>query len=179
MTKTTGKKSTGRKPRKDLFPEIRKSLGLYLRKTRLAENYSLDDIQFMSELKKTIIWRVEEGIAYDIDQYIEYASVLGKTFHTLFKEAMISYSVGPRLALSPERMARIGLTAKIKELIAEEHLFTKETTVEDISALLTQKKKIEKTKKLSSSISTVLTNWVDDGILTSRKTRNINHYKFK
>jgi len=179
MTKNTGLKSTGRKPRKDLFPEIRKSLGLYLRKTRLAENYSLDDIEFISELTKSVIWRVEEGLAYDIDQYIEYASVLGKTFHTLFKEAMISYPVGPRLALSPERMARVGLTTKIKELVTEEKLFEIETTVEHISTLLTQKKRVEKTKKLSSSISTVLTNWVDDGILTSRKSGNINHYKFK
>src|SRR5690606_15789981 len=155
MTKKTGLKSTGRKPRKDLFPEIRKSLGLYLRKARQAENYSLDDIEFISELTKSVIWRIEEGLAYDMDQYIEYASVLGKTFHTLLKEAMISYSVGPRLSLSPERMARIGLTAKIKELIAEEKLFNNETTVEYISTLLIKKKRVERTKKLSSSISTV------------------------
>lgn len=173
------KKSAGRKPRKDLFPEIRKSIGLYLRKCRLSENYSLDDIAFISELTKSVVWRVEEGLSYDMDQYIEYASVLGKTFHSIFKEAPISYSVGPRLALSPERLARIGLTYKIKELVSERGLFTQETTVENISTLLIETKNIEKTNKLSSSISTVLTNWVNDGILTSRKAGKINHYKFK
>jgi len=150
-----------------------------LRKCRLSENYSLDDIEFMSELTKSVVWRVEEGLSYDIDRYIEYASVLGKTFHSLFKEATISYSVGPRLALSPERLARIGLTSKIKELISEKGSFSKETTVDNVSILLVKTKNIEKTKKLSSSISTVLTNWVNDGILSSRKVGKINYYKFK
>src|SRR5690606_25345119 len=134
-------------------------------KCRLAENYSLDDIEFISELTKSVAWRVEEGLSYDIDQYIEYASVLGKSFHAIFKDASISYSVGPRLALTPERVARIGLTAKIKELISEYKIFTKETTVENVSTLLITTGRAEKTAKLSSSISTVLTNWVRDGLM--------------
>ena len=64
MSKLTGKESKGRKPRKDLYPEIRKKLGLYLRKIRQEENYSLDDIEFMSSLTKTVIWKIEEGISY-------------------------------------------------------------------------------------------------------------------
>ena len=58
-------------------------------------------------------------------------------------------------------------------------LFSKETTVDNVSILLVKTKNIEKTKKLSSSISTVLTNWVNDGILSSRKVGKINYYKFK
>lgn len=179
MSKLTGKTSTGRKSRKDMFPEIRKQLGLFLRKLRQEENYSLDDIAFMSNLSKTVIWNVEEGIAYDMDQYIEYASTLGKGFHTLFKEAMINYSIGPRLPLPPDRLARIHLTAKIKNMISAENLFEEETTVESILILLTTKYGVEKYSKLSSSISTILGNWVKEGLLESRKSKNISYYKFK
>ncbi|MGE8377260.1 MAG: helix-turn-helix domain-containing protein [Sphingobacterium sp.] len=179
MTKLTGKGSKGRKPRKDMFPEIRKILGQYLRKLRQEDNFSLDDIAFMSNLSKSAVWNVEEGISYDIDQYMEYASTLGRGFHSLFKEAMITYSVGPRLALPPERLARINLTAKIKDMISSEELFREETTVEKILNLLIEKKGTEKKSKLSSSISTILGNWVKDGMLESRKTGNINYYKFK
>ncbi|MDF2514870.1 MAG: hypothetical protein K0R59_166 [Sphingobacterium sp.] len=179
MTKLTGKSSKGRKPRKDIFPEIRKILGQRLRKLRQEENFSLDDIAFMSNLSKSTVWNVEEGISYDIDQYIEYASTLGKGFPILFKEAMINYSIGPRLSLPQERLTRIKLTAQIKEMIASEGLFKEETTVEFISNLLVEKKGIEKTSKLSSSISTILGNWVKDELLDSKKAGNINYYKFR
>ncbi|MCS4167646.1 helix-turn-helix domain-containing protein [Sphingobacterium sp. BIGb0116] len=179
MTKLTGKNSKGRKPRKDMFPEIRKILGQHLRKLRQEDNFSLDDIAFMSNLSKSAVWNVEEGISYDIDQYMEYASTLGRGFYTLFKEAMITYSVGPRLALPPDRLARINLTAKIKDMIPSTEWFKEETTVEQIATLLIEKKGIEKNSKLSSSISTILGNWVKEGLLESRKVRNINYYRFR
>jgi len=179
MAKLTGKSSKGRKPRKDMFPEIRKILGQYLRKLRQQDNFSLDDIAFMSNLSKSAVWNVEEGISYDIDQYMEYASTLGRGFHTLFKEAMVTYSIGPRLPLPPDRLARINLTAKIKDLISSEGLFNEETTVEQIVNLLIEKRGVEKNSKLSSSVSTILGNWVKDNLLESRKAGNINYYKFK
>ncbi|MCS4228907.1 hypothetical protein [Sphingobacterium sp. BIGb0165] len=71
------------------------------------------------------------------------------------------------------------MTAKIKDMISSEELFKEETTVEQIANLLIEKKGIEKNSKSSSSISTILGNWVKDGLLESRKAGNINYCKFR
>lgn len=167
-------KSTKRN-RQDLHPKIREELGSILKNKRIELNYSLNDIELISDMSKAMAWSVEMGKAKGIDYYIEYADAVCLN---LFNE--IQSKPHPRYDLPEKNKKRIFLTARIRELKEEEGLFEMDTTVKDIIFLLNTKKGIPNTKGLSSRIAGILRNWIEEnGVLSKIKEGNTNIYKIK
>lgn len=161
--------------RKDLHPKIRARLGSRLKKERMEQNFSLNDIELMTDMSKAMAWSVEMGKAKGIDYYIEYANALClDLFPGMQNEAK------PKYELPEKNRKRIFLTVRIRELKEDEDLFKADTTVKNIITLLNDKKDIPNSKGLSTKIAGILRNWVEeDGVLTKRKKGNINIYKIK
>lgn len=158
------------------LPEDRLALGITLKKRRLALDFSQGDVEDMAGIPKSTIVKIEKGIVTNIDYYIEYAKTVSLPLPQLFN---IKIQLKPRFELSDKKKARIFLSKKIRVLLEEENFFSKKTTVKDIINRLVEKKELTTTLKLSTEVSGVLSNWVDDEIIYVAEKEGRNNVYLK
>jgi transcriptional regulator with XRE-family HTH domain len=154
---------------------VKENIGNKLKEKRLFIGYSLGDISDMTDFSKSTVINLEKGKATNIDYYIGYAQALDFKLSKLF-DVQISYK--PRYQLSQNKKDRIFLTRKLFKLRNEESFFLAEVTVEDVINRLLQKNEIINKKQISSDVSRILLNWVEDGTLNLvRKQGRNNVYR--
>lgn len=122
----------------------------------------------MTGFPQSTISSLESGVTTNIDYYITYAQALDYNLSKLF-EIQIEYK--PRFGLSANKKNRLFLTRKIKELLNKEEFFKDEASVLDVIKRLEEKHEIKNSNKLSTDVSRILLNWVDDGIIKVKEKR--------
>ncbi|RZJ89771.1 MAG: hypothetical protein EOO20_10050 [Chryseobacterium sp.] len=141
--------------------DVKQNIGLKLKKERLLLGYSFGDIADMTDFSKSTIINLEKGIATNLDYYVGYAKAINLKLAKLF-DVPVEYK--PKYELSQDKKNRVFLSRKIRKLIIESNLFKDKTTVDDVIIQLSENDMIQR-KKLSTDISRILLNWVEDGTL--------------
>ena len=156
---------------------VKEKIGEKLKEKRLLLGYSLGDISDMTDFSKSAVINLEKGIATNLDYYISYAKAIDLKLPKLF-DVPILYK--PKYELSEDKKSRIFLSKKIRMLYTEQDFFKKNVTVSDIIVHFEEHKQLVHTKKISTDISRILLNWVEDGILfIVEKRGNVNVYREK
>lgn len=156
---------------------VKEKIGAKLKERRLFLEYSLSDISDMTDFSKSAVINLEKGIATNLDYYIGYAKAVDFKLPKLF-DIPILYK--PKYELSEDKKNRIFLSKKIRALYTEQDFFKENVTVNDIIVHFEKHNQLSRTKKLSTDISRILLNWVEDGILSIVEKRgkvNIYHEK--
>lgn len=147
---------------------VTEQLGAILKDRRIEKSYSLGDMEEMTQFPKSTILNIEKGISTNINYYVAYAQAVEISI------LPIDLELKPIFELSPERKSRLFLTIKIKELLNDRLFFEKKRSVSEVLSELKQVYKIESSKALSTNVSRILLNFIDDGllILSEKKGRN-------
>ncbi|SFT05157.1 helix-turn-helix domain-containing protein [Mucilaginibacter polytrichastri] len=147
---------------------VTESLGVLLKNTRITLGYSLGDLSEMTQFPKSTIINLENGLSTNIHYYVAYAQAVE------FPILPIDLVFKPIFELSPERKERLFLTHKINELVKDQLYFQSKRSVGEIIIELRKIYKIETSRILSTNVSRVLLNLVEDGILelAEKKGRN-------
>ena len=154
---------------------LKQVIGEKLKNKRLLLEYSLSDISDMTDFSKSTVINLEKGIATNLDYYIGYAKAIDLKLSELF-DLPIIYK--PKYELSEDKKNRIFLSKKIRLLYSKHDFFKKNVTVDDIITHLESQKELTRTNKLSTDISRILLNWVEDGVLIIVEKRGrINVYR--
>lgn len=141
---------------------IKPIIGERLRNKRLLLEYSLGDISDMTDFSKSTVINLEKGIATNLDYYIGYAKAIDFKLSELFNVEII---YKPKYELSEDKKNRIFLSKKIRVLFTKHDFFKNDVTVDDIITHFEKQKELTRTTKLSTDISRILLNWVEDGVL--------------
>jgi len=141
--------------------DVKQNIGVKLKEERLLLGYSIGDIADMTDFSKSTIINLEKGIATNIDYYIGYAKAINLKLQKLF-DIPIEYK--PKFELSEDKKNRIFLSKRIKKLIIEQNLFQNKIGVDDVITILIEND-LTRSKKLSTDVSRILLNWVEDGTL--------------
>ena len=146
-------------------------IGNSLKEKRISMGYSIADAAELTDFSKSTIINIEKGIATNLDYYIAYAQALNFKLDKLFD---IEVEYKPRFELPENKKNRIFLSRKIKILFNEEDFFSNDVSVNDIITRLEEKKEVKRSKKLSTDVSRILLNWVEDGTIyiVEKKGRN-------
>lgn len=141
---------------------VKQIIGEKLKNRRLLLEYSLGDISDMTDFSKSTVINLEKGVATNLDYYIGYAKAIDFKLPELFN---ISVVYKPKYELSEDKKNRIFLSKKIRVLITKHDFFKNSVTVDDIIMYFEKQKELTRTRKLSTDISRILLNWVEDGVL--------------
>jgi len=141
--------------------DVKQNIGMKLKEQRLLVGYSIGDIADMTDFSKSTVINLEKGIATNIDYYIGYAKAINLKLQKLF-DIPIEYK--PKFELSEDKKNRIFLSKRIKKLIIEHNLFQNKIGVDDVITILIEND-LTRSKKLSTYVSRILLNWVEDGTL--------------
>lgn len=154
--------------------DVSERLGNLLRSKRKELNYSLDDMVQMTQFPKSTILKIEKGIANNLHYYVAYAQAVALSI------LPVEMPLKPIFELSPERKKRLFLTAKIKELLQREDFFSTHRSVSEVLGELRSIYHIEPSKSHSTSVSQILLNLIEDGLLdlAGKQGRN-NLYKLR
>ncbi|GAA4326173.1 hypothetical protein GCM10023149_28830 [Mucilaginibacter gynuensis] len=146
-----------------------KNLGVVLKEQRMEKGFSLDDMVQMTGFPKSTILNIEKGSATNISYYIAYGQAVD--FSILVSD--IKIKLKSRYELSPDRKSRKFLTLKIRSLYKED-FFSEKKAVHQVIEKLISLHKFENSKELSSSVSGILRNFVEDDLLelVEKKGRN-------
>jgi len=147
-------------------------IGNSLKEKRISMGYSIADVAELTDFSKSTIINMEKGIATNLDYYIAYAQALNFRLDQLF-DIPVEYK--PRFELPENKKNRIFLSRKIKVLFNEEDFFSNNVSVNDIITRLEEKKEVKKSKKLSTDVSRILLNWVEDGTIYIVEKRGRNN----
>lgn len=150
----------------------KETIGATLKEKRIELGYSLGDAADMTDFSKSTISNLESGTATNLDYYITYAQAIKVHLPILF-DIPIEYK--PRQELSADKQNRIFLSRKIRVLFYEEDFFRNNVTVNDIISRLVKKVEVGKNDKLSTNVSRVLLNWVEDGLIQLVEKRGRNN----
>jgi transcriptional regulator with XRE-family HTH domain len=147
---------------------ITENLGAILKKKRIEMGYSLGDMEEMTQFPKSTILNIEKGISTNIHYYLAYGQAVELSI------LPFEIELKPMFELSPERKSRLFLTVKIRELLKGKGFFDVKRSVTDVLVELKTEFKIEPAKELSTNISRLLLNLVEDGVLVlaEKKGRN-------
>lgn len=141
---------------------IKQIIGDRLKSKRLLLEYSLGDISDMTDFSKSTIINLEKGIATNLDYYIGYAKAINLKIPELFDVSVI---YEPKYELSEDKKNRIFLSKKLRGLLIKDDFFKNSVTVDDIIIHFEKQNDLTRTIKLSTDISRILLNWVEDGVL--------------
>lgn len=147
-------------------------IGEKLKLRRLLLEYSLGDISDMTDFSKSTIINLENGIATNLDYYIGYAKAVDFKLSELFDIPVV---YNPKYELSEDKKNRIFLSKKIRVLFKENDFFKESVTVDDVIMYFEKQKTLVRTPKLSTDISRILLNWVEDGVLFVAEKRGRNN----
>lgn len=137
-------------------------IGQKLKNRRLMLEYSLGDISDMTDFSKSTIVNIEKGIATNLDYYIGYSKAIEFKLSELFN---IPIEYKPKYELSEDKKNRIFLSKKIKSLNTKHDFFKNNVTVDDVILFFEKQNGFTRSSKLSTDISRILLNWVEDGVL--------------
>lgn len=130
--------------------------------------YSLGDMEAMTQFPKSTILNIEKGISTNIHYYVAYGQAVELSI------LPFEVKLKPLFELSPERKERLFLTRKIKDLLEEKKFFETKRSVNEVMTKLKAEFNIDPTKVLSTNVSRILLNLIEDGILVlaEKKGRN-------
>src|SRR5260221_5561638 len=148
--------------------DVTEKLGAILKNKRIEMSYSLGDMEEMTQFPKSTILNIEKGVSTNINYYVAYGQAVELSI------LPIELKLKSILELTPARKNRLFLTIKIKELLNDSRFFEKKRSVSEVLQELKEVYKIEISKALSTNVSRVLLNLIDDGLLTlaEKKGRN-------
>lgn len=151
---------------------LKADVGAKLKAKRLILEYSLGDISDMTDFSKSTVINLEKGIATNLDYYVGYAKAIDFKLQDLFN---IEVVYKPKFELSEDKKNRIYLSKKIRTLFKERDFFKNKVTVDDIITYFEKEKELTRSAKISTDISRILLNWVEDGVLIIVEKRGRNN----
>lgn len=154
---------------------ITENLGALLKKKRIQMGYSLGDMEEMTQFPKSTILNIEKGLCTNIHYYLAYSQSVELPI------LPFEIELKPLFQLSPERKSRLFLTLKIKELLNSYAYFDIQRSVNDVLDELKKEFEIEPSKVMSTNVSRILLNLIEDGelMLAEKKGRKNLYIKGK
>jgi transcriptional regulator with XRE-family HTH domain len=150
---------------------ITSNLGILLKNKRISEGLSLNDVVSMTLFSKSTIIKIEKGQITNIHYYI----AVGQALRISILNDSIKIVLKPLYELSEDRKKRQFLTIKVKKLFMENFFATPKSTTDVIDKII-ELNNYKKTKELSTNISRVLLNLVEDNLLAKDKKGKNNLY---
>jgi transcriptional regulator with XRE-family HTH domain len=145
-------------------PVYRVEIGLRLKEFRLDKSFSIKDIEFMTDLIKGTILKIEKGEVKDIDSYVAYAKAVAYPWEPL---SNFGIKLEPLKQLSPERKAATRLTAKIRKYIVNTDFLLVSKTVEEIKDELIRINQITSEVR-STEIAGVMRNLAEGNLIRTQ-----------
>ena len=151
--------------------DITSNLGKLLKEKRISEGLSLGDIMSMTLFSRSTIIRIEQGLVTNIHYYI----AVGQALKISVLNDSVKYELTPLYELSEERKKRQFLTVKVRKLSID-GFFSTAKSVTNVIDKLVAINNYKKTKELSTNVSRVLLNLVEDNLLIKSKNGRNNLY---
>lgn len=148
----------------------RRKTGSELKRRRVKEGYSIDDIVTMTSVSRSSIIKIENGNSINIDFIIEYAKAVKYPLKTL-KD--LGIKLKPLNELNTD--GKINLTSKIREHIVNNKFLKDGKEVAEIRRELLRKKLIGESVD-STAIAGVMRNLLNDEVVKAKKSGRKNLY---
>lgn len=150
-------------------PEYREFIGKELRRHRIREGFTLNDINEMTGIPTNTIIGLEKGSVVNIDYYVEFAKSVKCELPTL---TQANIKLSPKNELSKESSERIRLTVLIRNHIIQKGFLLESKTSRQIMEELERIKAIPKDLVTTTQISGVMRNLISDEVV--KKGEKIN-----
>ncbi|HEU5054501.1 MAG TPA: helix-turn-helix transcriptional regulator [Hanamia sp.] len=148
-------------------------VGENIRTHREKAGFTQDDLASMTGFAKSTIASIEAGANTDISHLIEIAKAIGVHPKEVFN---IPFEIAPRYKLSPNRIDRVLVTKKIRDIINESSFFYKPKLVREVVNYLYDETGL---KVNPTHISVVLKRFSQEGKLKYKKEGRNNLYMVK